>query len=246
MTFDDDGNQEAFSDNQDEVASRAEDVVLPAGTGRLTLPQAVSLDDLTVEGRDLVVTLQDGSRIVVEDGAINVPQIVVEGATIPAQTIAVLLTGNEPEPAAGPVQSSGGNFAQDEGAIQAAFDIGDLLPFTELAFAQDEEEEIFPDLVDEEPEVVIETIDNPVGVENATATVDEDGLPERGDEPEGTASETDSETTSGTIVFEASDGLSAILINGVEFTGVGQTFTTDLGVLTITGANLETGEIDFT
>ena len=250
MTLESGSNQDGAATPFDGV-ERVADVVLPTQSARLVLPQGTSLDDLAVEGRDLVVTLQDGSRIIVPDGAIAIPEIVVDGVVIPPQTIAQLLAGNEPEPAAGPLQSSGGNFAEDEGAIQDAFEIGDLLPFTDFAFPDEIDEEIFPNPPeeDEEPEVVIETIDNPVGVENAIASVDEDGLPERGSapiEPAGSQSETDSESTSGSIVFEANDGLASILINGAELTEAGQAFVTDLGVLSITGIDLVTGRVDFT
>src|SRR3546814_45958 len=48
-----------------------------------------------------------------------------------------------------------------------------------------------------------------------------------------------------TIVFQAPDGLSAILINGVEITTIGQEFVSPFGTLTITSINLATGEIGF-
>jgi len=217
--------------------------------GAVTLPAGVSPQDITVQGRDLVINLADGTVLVIPDGAIIVPQIVIDGVAIPPATVADLLNGIDPE--AGPAQSpgsSGGNFLEDEGAIQDPFDLGDLLPYTELGLPVPEEEEIIPDLVDEEPEIVIITPDNPVGVENAIATVDEDGLPERGEgptEPPGTRDETNSETTSGTIVFQTPDGLSAILINGVEITTIGQEFVSPFGTLTITSINLATGEIGF-
>ncbi|MBD2841204.1 DUF5801 repeats-in-toxin domain-containing protein [Erythrobacter rubeus] len=245
MKFENDANQDRTEDFVTDSISESNEIVLPAQDNVITLPPGASLEDLSVEGRDLVITLADGSRIVIPDGAVFVPQIVVEGVAVPPQTVAQLLTGSEPEPAAGATQSSGGNFAGDEGEIQPAFDIGDLLPFTELQFPEEPEEEILP-FGDDEPEVVIETVDNPIGVPNAVTTVDEDGLPARGDEPEGTQAETDSESTSGRIVVDALDGLSAILINGIELTGPGQVITTPLGELTITGLDLDAGEVTFT
>ncbi|QFT76811.1 DUF5801 repeats-in-toxin domain-containing protein [Erythrobacter sp. THAF29] len=249
MKFENDANQERTDSLAGDPAEAASETVVNAQGEQIALPPGASLEDLSVEGRDLVITLEDGSRIVIPDGAINVPQILIDGVVVPPQTVAALLLGNEPEPAAGAPQSSGGNFADDEGAIQDAFDIGDLLPFTQLAFPEDQEEEIIP-ASDEEPEVVIETPENPGGVPDATVTVSEDGLPERGDgevgEPEGTQSESDSESTGGTIVFDSPDGLRAILINGQEITGPGQTFTSPLGTLTITSIDLETGEVGFT
>ncbi|MDJ0642092.1 MAG: DUF5801 repeats-in-toxin domain-containing protein [Erythrobacter sp.] len=226
----------------------ASETVLPAGNEVVTLPPGLSLEGLEVNGRDLVILLSDGSRIVVPDGAVFVPQIIVDGVAVPPLNIAQLLTGNDPEPAAGASQSSGGNFADDEGAIQDAFDLGDLLPFTTFGFPEDTEEEIIP-FSDEEPEVVIQTPNDPVGSQDAVASVDEAGLPERGDgeqgEPEGTDEPSNSETTTGTIVFDAPDGLESITINGQPVTSVGQTVSTPLGTLTITSINLATGEIGF-
>ncbi|MBO6709745.1 MAG: VCBS domain-containing protein, partial [Altererythrobacter sp.] len=222
-------------------------VLAADANGVVVLPEGVSLDDITVVGRDLVINLADGSQIIIPDGAIIVPQLVIDGVAVPPLNLAALLNDAEINPEAEPTQvpSSGGNFAGDVGPIQDAFDLGDLLPYTDLARVVEEEEEVLPDIVNREPDVVIETPDNPVGVENAIATVAERGLPERGSEPEGTASETDAETTTGTIVFNAPDGLSAILINGVEISSVGQVFSSPFGDLTITSIDLANGEIGF-
>ncbi|WP_162199487.1 beta strand repeat-containing protein [Aurantiacibacter marinus] len=220
--------------------------VIPAGAGNVvTLPDGQSIDSLDFDGRDLVIILSDGTRIVVPDGAIIIPQIIVDGTPIPPANIAALLEGAT-DPTAGVNPSSGGNFATDPGAIQSAFDLGDLLPYTELPQGVLLEEEIIPGLIeDEEPEILIVTDDNPAGASDATTSVDEAGLPERGDEPEGTEEPANSETTSGTIVFVATDGLGSITLNGVEISAVGQTVAGDFGTLTITSINLDTGEIGF-
>ncbi|QZD91827.1 VCBS domain-containing protein [Qipengyuania xiapuensis] len=248
-----------FSDAQDGMensegqatatAGRRDLVLQPDANGVVILPEGASLDNLRADGRDLVLVLEDGTRIVIPEGAIIVPQIVFDGVTIPAANLAALLTGNEPQPAAGNPQSSGGNFEIDPGAIQDAFDLGDLLPYTQLFFPEPEEKEVIPYNVNEDPTIVVETPDNPVGVINAVATVDEAGLPARTvdgiDESAGTRDETDAETATGTIVFDAPDGVSAVLINGVEITTVGQTFVSDDGTLTITSIDLDSGEIGF-
>ncbi|MBX7460162.1 beta strand repeat-containing protein [Qipengyuania huizhouensis] len=229
---------------------RNADIVLrPDADGVVVLPEGASLDNMTAQGRDLVIVLEDGTRIVIPEGAIIVPQIVIDGVTVPAANLAALLTGNEPQPAAGDPQSSGGNFEVDPGNIQAAYALGDLLPYTQLQFPQPEEREIIPALAERDPDIVIETPDNPVGVVNAIATVDEDGLPARtvdgAPEPEGTRSETNSETASGTIVFNAPDGVGSVLINGVAITSVGQTFQGETGTLTITSIDFANGRIGF-
>nr|WP_298897279.1 DUF5801 repeats-in-toxin domain-containing protein [uncultured Altererythrobacter sp.] len=221
--------------------------LVPDASGVVVLPEGVSLEDIVVVGRDLVINLADGSRIVIPDGAIIVPQLVIDGVAVPPLNLAALLNDAEINPEAAPNQppSSGGNFAGEVGDIQDAFDLGNLLPYTDLARIVEEEEEVLPDIVNREPDVVIETPDNPAGVENAIATVAERGLPARGSEPEGTASETDAESTSGTIVFNAPDGLASVVLNGVEITSVGQQFVTTDGTLTITSIDLAAGEIGF-
>ncbi len=228
-------------------ANQAAQVIPASSDNVVTLPDGQTIDSLDFDGRDLIIILADGTRIVVPDGAIIVPQIIVDGTPIPPANIAALLDGAT-DPTAGVNPSSGGNFATDPGAIQSAFDLGDLLPYTELPQNILLEEEIIPGLLDdEEPEIVILTPDNPVGVTDAIATVLEEGLPSRGSpsEPEGTDASSDGETTSGTIIFSAPDGLSAILINGKEITAVGQSFTSPFGTLTITSINLQSGEIGF-
>ncbi|MGD9665028.1 MAG: DUF5801 repeats-in-toxin domain-containing protein, partial [Novosphingobium sp.] len=74
-----------------------------------------------------------------------------DGVSVPPLNLAALLVGNEPQPAAGSTQSSGGNFADPVDPIQDAYGRGDLLPYTELQFPQPQDEEIIPGLIDEEP-----------------------------------------------------------------------------------------------
>ncbi|WP_157058277.1 DUF5801 repeats-in-toxin domain-containing protein [Altererythrobacter epoxidivorans] len=235
-------------------------ILAPDANGVVVLPEGVALEDISVRGLDLVIVLADGTELVIPGGAVVVPQFVVDGVAIAPQTVSDYLNGIDPEaPPGNATPSSGGNFAGDEGAIQDAFDIGDLLPYTELSRSIEEEREVIP-YNNDEPEVVIETPDNPVGVENAIATVHETGLPGNGDgegernEPPGIGENEDgiatndsdtSETTSGTIVFSSPDGLSAVIINGVEVTTVGQEFVTPYGTMTITSIDLDAGEIGF-
>ncbi|TNE46753.1 MAG: tandem-95 repeat protein, partial [Sphingomonadales bacterium] len=228
-------------------ASAGTRTLVPDASGVVNLPAGVSLDDISVQGRDMVITLEDGSRIVIPDGAIIVPQLVIDGVAVPPLNVSALLNDAlTPEAQPGQIPSSGGEFDDGQAFLQGPFDLGDLLPYTELLRAVEEEEEIIP-FSNTEPDIVIETPDNPVGVENAIATVAERGLPERGEpqEPEGTADETDAETTSGTIVFNAPDGLSEIQLNGVAITSIGQEFVSPVGVLTITSIDLANGTIGF-
>ena len=202
--------------------------------GVVTLPPGTELNDIRVEGRDLVIIGADGVRYIIPDGAIVIPQLVIGEVAIPPLNLAALLIGNEPQPAAGNPQSSGGNFAGPVGPLQAAFGLGDLLPYTELNFPQPEEREVIPQPIDREPHVVVVTPDQPAGATSATAQVNEAGLPARNGEPAGTNAAANSEATTGTIVFGAPDGLSSISINGIVITAVGQTIQSGNGTLTIT------------
>ena len=171
-------------------------VLVPDANGRIVLPAGVSIDDITVSGTDLVITLPNGDVLIVPNGAVNIPAIVVGGDTVPASTVAQLLENlDELNPEAAAVRSSGGNFADPEGAIQDPYALGNLLPYTELAFPEPRDEDIIPAVPDNEPEIVIVTPNEPAGVSNATASVNEAGLPVRGNEPAGSNSAADSETT---------------------------------------------------
>ncbi|KFG91057.1 Hemolysin erythrocyte lysis protein [Sphingobium herbicidovorans NBRC 16415] len=219
--------------------------VTPGADGVVVLPAGTDINQIEVDGRNLVVTLPDGTQMVILDGAVVVPRIVVGDVEIPSVNLAALLIGEEPQPAAGPARSSGGNFLAADGKLGDPYALGDLLPPTELSFTQPEEQEILPfaPTQDDEPEVQIVTPDQPAGATSATAVVSEAGLPARGEEPAGSAAAGDSERTTGAIVFSANDGPSVVAIGGVAVTAVGQTFTTPLGVLTIT--SIEAGSIGY-
>ncbi|MEH6715470.1 Ig-like domain-containing protein, partial [Parasphingorhabdus flavimaris] len=186
--------------------------------------------------------------MVIPDGAVFIPQFVIDGVSVPPLNLAALLVGNEPQPAAGPPQSSGGNFADPVGDIGDPFELGDLLPPTALSFPEFEQDELFPfepeDEEDELPAAIIVTPDNPTGATNASSSVDESGLPARGSEPEGTNASGNGETTVGSIIFNPGDGPAVVSINGVAITAVGQSFAGNFGTLTIT--SISNGSIGYT
>ena len=63
------------------------------------------LDAFTVRGRDLIISLPDGSVLVIPNGAIDVPELWIGGVVVPAANFAALLLDEEPGPgAAGPGQ----------------------------------------------------------------------------------------------------------------------------------------------
>jgi large repetitive protein len=202
--------------------------------GVVVLPEGVTLDAISVVGRDIVVQLPGGQQIVIVDGAVTMPQLVLGSVQVPSANLAALLIGQEPEPAAGPPRSSGGNFADPVGNIGDPFNLGDLLPPTQLNFPQREGREIIPNRNNNKPSTDIVTPNNPAGAKNATASVNEAGLPARGSESAGSDAASASETTTGTILIEAADGVRSVTLNGVAITTVGQTVTTPLGTLTIT------------
>lgn len=229
------------------VAMQAANILPLTADGQLILPAGVGLDDIKVVGRDLVIQMPDGTQMIVPDAAIFVPQIVVDGVTVPALNIAALLIGQEPEPAAGRLQSSGGNFADPVGDIGDAFDLGDLLPPTQLAFPENEEREIVPNLVDQDPDVVIQ--DGGPASRDVVDNVSEVGLPgtrSNGNvESPGSSTGNGADSTTGTIFVTSPDGIASITINGVVVTGAaGQQIVTARGVLTL-GA-LSDGQIGYT
>ena len=192
-----------------------------AGQGIVNLPAGVEMSDIHVNGRDLVIDMPDGTQMVIPGGAVFVPQLAIGDVEVPATNLAALLINSEPQPAAGTPQSSGGNFAFDVPPLDPGVPLGDLIPPTELSYSPPEFEEL-ANAIDHKPTVIIITPDNPSGAVDAVANVDESGLPARGSEPEGTLAPQDIETTSGSIVFVAEDGLDSITVGGAEVTAVNQ------------------------
>jgi len=225
--------------------------VLTANAGIVNLPSGVELSDIHVVGRDLVIDMPDGTHMVIPNGAVFVPQLSIGDVAVPASNVAALLIDSEPQPAAGNTPSSGGNFADPVPPLDPGVPLGDLIPPTELSYNPPE---FKPEgqFIDTQPTVVIVTPDNPAGVVDAHDQVDEAGLPARTiggvAEPEGSDSAANSEQTSGTIVFQAQDGLDSVTVNGVAITAdsIGDTITGQFGTLTITSVNLAAGTIGYT
>ena len=227
-----------------QVSQNAQKIV-PNPDGTVTLPAGVDLNDVHVVGRDLIVTMPDGSQIVIVDGAVFVPQLVLGGVEVPSSNLAALLIDAEPKPAAGTPQSSGGNFDVPVPPLDPGVPLGDLIPPTELHFTPPEFQPVYPGVEDREPTIVIQPDGQPASVA-AEDAVDEKGLPTRnGGEPAGSGESADgngsnnsdgSEATTGTIIIDSPDGISGITINGVAVTGnSGQVISGDFGTLTIIG-----------
>ena len=255
-------SEETIANNQD--AGRAPVVVRPGAirveadaNGMVALPPEVALGDIAVVGTDLVIELPDGTQWVIVDGAIFVPQLMIGDVEVPPTNLAALLIGEEPEPAAGQTQSSGGNFSVVVPDLGPPQPLGDLLPPTELDYTPPE-----PDLAGQFlepnpiPEIEVISENNPTGAINATADVNESGLPEgpgldgaRGaDESEGSDASSNSEVTEGTFVYFSPDtpnvlAVDGLVVNGVVITGPGQIIEGQYGFLEITATR--DGEIDF-
>jgi hypothetical protein len=168
----------------------------PTIPGVINLPPGVELSDITVSGRDLVIHMPDGSQMVIPGGAVFVPQLVIGDVQVPPSNLAALLIESEPQPAAGELQSSGGNFATDVPPLDPGVPLGDLIPPTELAFPQPIFEEI-GQFVDREPEAGV-----------ASVQLDDDDIPNRGGNPGGTGDDAGSPnaTASGALPGSGGDG----------------------------------------
>ncbi|PWE18606.1 hypothetical protein DDZ18_03100 [Marinicauda salina] len=173
-------------------------------------PESVALENVDVDGDDLVITLPNGEEVRIEGGALQYQFIEIDGLIFP-------LAVGGPEAAAGST-SSGGNFVVDPGNIDPAFDITDLLPPTALAFGLPEQEELIEVLeVDEDSQPLIVSTDD--------ANNDEDGLGEGGNVSGGGINVdfgSDGPADSGELVLSA-PGLDGQLTAG----GAPVTFTVD-------------------
>jgi len=147
--------------------------IVPGPDGVVTLPPGVELSDIRVVGRNLVIDMPDGTQLIIIDGAIFVPQLVLNGVEIPSTNLAALLIGQEPQPAAGEApQSSGGNFDVPVPPLDPGVPLGDLIPPTEYDYQPPEPQPpLLPLEDDEQPSIVIQPDGQPASV-NAVDSVD--------------------------------------------------------------------------
>src|SRR6185369_1944594 len=138
--------------------------------GVVNLPAGVQMSDIHVNGRDLIINMPDGTQMVIPNGAVFVPQITIGDVQVPPSNVAALLIDSEPQPAAGPPQSSGGNFASDVPPLDPGVGLGDLIPTTEFGYTPAQFEEL-AQAIDRKPTVVIEPPDNPAGAIDASESV---------------------------------------------------------------------------
>ena len=125
--------------------------VVPGPNGVVTLPAGVELSDIHVVGRNLVIDMPDGTQMIIVDGAVFVPQLVLGTVEVPSTNLAALLIDSEPQPAVGgPPQSSGGNFEVPVPPLDPGAPLGDLIPPTELHFPPIDVQEVANAVEDDE------------------------------------------------------------------------------------------------
>ncbi|WP_264296795.1 DUF5801 repeats-in-toxin domain-containing protein [Mesorhizobium sp. B1-1-8] len=232
------------------------------------LPANVSIDNIKVEGHNLVLQQPDGSEIVIKDGALNVPTFIIGDVEVPRVALIAALESSHVDVAFGAdgsisaggngsPGSAGGNFEHPAGGIGDGFGLTALLPPTDLAFGQPDHRELFPGLA---PNHTPTILDLTPSVDGGDTTVNEKGLPassgsEGSGEAQDPAPNTDqSEINTGTFTINSPDGIGSVNINGQVISGAalansGSTpidITTPAGnTLTITGYDASTGQVSY-
>ncbi|TIS18665.1 hypothetical protein, partial [Mesorhizobium sp.] len=117
-----------------------------------------SIDDIKVDGHNLVLVQPDGAEIVIKDGALNVPTFIIGDVEVPRVALIAALEASHVDVAFGAdgsisaggngsPSSAGGDFSVPPGGIGDGFGLSALLPPTALAFGQPENRELFPSLL---------------------------------------------------------------------------------------------------
>ncbi|TGU94005.1 type I secretion C-terminal target domain-containing protein [Mesorhizobium sp. M00.F.Ca.ET.151.01.1.1] len=215
------------------------------------LPANVSIDNIKVDGHNLVLEQADGSVIVIKDGALNVPTFIIGEVEVPRVALIAALEashvdvafGTDGSISAGPggsASSAGGNFEQPAGGIGDGFGLSALLPPTDLHFGQLDHRELFPSLVDRGVSVVAMSLTDPGQAASET------GLDGGSQQSPGSDAPSNSETSGvGTISIDAPDGIGSIVINGTTVTGVNQQIAGEFGYITILSFDPGTGAIQY-
>ncbi|MGF7009175.1 hypothetical protein, partial [Aminobacter sp. BE322] len=225
------------------------------------LPANVSVDNIRVDGANLVLEQADGSVIVIKDAAANVPTFILGDVELPRVALIAALESAGVDVAFGPdgamsaapgsANSSGGNFEAPVGGIGDGFNLSALLPPTALQFPEFERRELFPtERKNGEPAINFEP-----GTTLGSGIVDEAGLKTNGSV--GSDPDSDREFHQGTFTLSDPDGLSdleSLTISAADGSNpvtipisglVGATFAGEHGTLTITGYDPVTGVVTY-
>ncbi|RWE24208.1 MAG: hypothetical protein EOS41_17425, partial [Mesorhizobium sp.] len=216
------------------------------------LPANVSIDNIKVDGHNLVLQQPDGSEIVIKDGALNVPTFIIGDVEVPRVALIAALEASHVDVAFGAdgsisaggngsPNSAGGNFQVPPGGIGDGFGLTSLLPPTALQFGQPDNRELFPSIApDRGISVVAMSLLSP------SEAASETGLDGGPSQSPGSDAPSDLETSSiGTISIDAPDGIGSIVINGVTVTTAGQQIPGEFGYITIVSLDPSTGAIEY-
>ncbi|WP_095198247.1 beta strand repeat-containing protein [Mesorhizobium carmichaelinearum] len=233
------------------------------------LPANVSIDNIKVDGHNLVLEQADGSVIVIKDGALNVPTFIIGDVEVPRVALIAALEASHVDVAfgadgsisAGPggsTSSAGGDFSVPPGGIGDGFGLSALLPPTDLAFGQPENRELFPSLL--RPNSTPSIGDLTPSVDGGDTIVNEKGIPaSSGSEGSGEAAAPGvdgdtSEHNTGTFTISSPDGIGSLTIAGQVISGAALAdsastpinITTPLGnTLTVSGYDASTGQVSY-
>ncbi|TSE02840.1 hypothetical protein C1D09_028295, partial [Mesorhizobium intechi] len=217
------------------------------------LPANVSIDNIKVDGHNLVLEQADGSVIVIKDGALNVPTFIIGDVEVPRVALIAALEASHVDVAfgadgsisAGPggsTSSAGGDFSIPPGGIGDGFGLSALLPPTDLAFGQPDHRELFPSLLPNSTPTILDLTPETSG---GDTIVYEHGLTSVADT---------SEINTGTFAISSPDGIGSLTVNGQVISGaalansasVPINITTPLGnTLTINGYDAATGKVSY-
>ncbi|MCC5781065.1 hypothetical protein H7H48_18535, partial [Nitratireductor sp. B36] len=142
------------------VVLEVPETITPGADNIVRLPEGVSIDEIKLDGDNLVLVQPDGSGITILNAALKVPTFLIGEVEIPELALTAALQANGIDVAAGPdgaltvvssaTQSGGGNFTTPNGGIGDAGPVIDLLPPTALQFGAPERRELFPSLREEQ------------------------------------------------------------------------------------------------
>ncbi|SEB75124.1 VCBS repeat-containing protein [Nitratireductor aquibiodomus] len=193
------------------------ETVTPDADNIVRLPEGVSIDEIKLDGDNLILVQPDGSSITILNAALRIPTFLIGDVEIPELALTAALQANGIDVAAGPdgaltvvsatSQSGGGNFTTPNAGIGDAGPVIDLLPPTALQFGALERRELFPALREDRendiPELSIVSIGTPPGEVNESALASGSGG--------GTTA-----TAGNILVDPGNDGLASLVVTNVD------------------------------